>query len=146
MNSESTEKKVVVPVDGSESALRALGVAARRAREGGATVHLLNVQLPIASAMVRLFVSQEAIDRYYSEEAERALGPARQVLEKQDLVFRQAVRVGHPHEIIATYARAASGDEIVMGSRGMGLLGNLALGSVATKVIHAAEVPVTVVK
>ena len=146
MQSEPTEKKVVVPIDGSESALHALGVAAQRARASGAALHLLNVQLPIASAMVRMFVSQGAIDRYYSEEAERALGPARQMLEKQDLPFQQSVRVGHPHEIIAGYARTASGDEIVMGSRGMGLLGNLALGSVATKVIHAAEVPVTVVK
>jgi nucleotide-binding universal stress UspA family protein len=35
---------------------------------------------------------------------------------------------------------------IVMGTRGMSLLGNLVLGSVATKVIHAARCPVTLVK
>ncbi|MFN5167526.1 MAG: universal stress protein [Pseudomonadota bacterium] len=37
-------------------------------------------------------------------------------------------------------------DGIVMGSRGMGALGNLAFGSVATKVVHLADVPVTLVK
>jgi nucleotide-binding universal stress UspA family protein len=33
-----------------------------------------------------------------------------------------------------------------MGTRGMGAIGNLVLGSVATKVIHLTEVPVTLVK
>ncbi len=37
-------------------------------------------------------------------------------------------------------------DVIVMGTRGMGALANLALGSTATKVVHLAEVPVTLVK
>ena len=33
-----------------------------------------------------------------------------------------------------------------MGTRGMGAMGNLILGSVATKVIHLVDVPVTLVK
>ena len=33
-----------------------------------------------------------------------------------------------------------------MGTRGMGTIANLALGSVATKVIHLANIPVTLVK
>jgi nucleotide-binding universal stress UspA family protein len=35
---------------------------------------------------------------------------------------------------------------IVMGTRGQGAVGNLLLGSVATKVIHLSKVPVTLVK
>ena len=146
MNSQSRERKVVVPIDESEASLRALGVAVERARATGAALHLLNVQPPVASGMVRMFVSQDAIDRYHAEESERAFGPARQLLQKDQVPFKQAMRVGTPHEIIAAYANPAGNDEIVMGSRGMGAIGNLVLGSVATKVIHAARVPVTLVK
>jgi nucleotide-binding universal stress UspA family protein len=37
-------------------------------------------------------------------------------------------------------------DGIVMGTRGLGPVKGLVLGSVANKVIHLAEVPVTLVK
>lgn len=43
-------------------------------------------------------------------------------------------------------AKSEGVDVIVMGTRGMGALGNLALGSTATKVVHLADVPVTLVK
>ena len=33
-----------------------------------------------------------------------------------------------------------------MGSRGMGALGNLVLGSIANQVVHLTEIPVTLVK
>ena len=146
MNTQSKERKVVVPIDESETSLRALGVAMERARASGATLHLLNVQPPVASGMVRMFVSQDAIDRYHAEESERAFGPARQLLQKDQMAFKQTMRVGQAHDIIAAYANPVSNDEIVMGSRGMGAVGSLVLGSVATKVIHAARVPVTLVK
>ncbi|MDP1900390.1 MAG: universal stress protein [Rubrivivax sp.] len=37
-------------------------------------------------------------------------------------------------------------DGIVMGTRGMTAIGSVVMGSVATKVVHAANVPVTLVK
>jgi len=37
-------------------------------------------------------------------------------------------------------------DAIIMGTRGMGSLANLVIGSVTTKVIHLVEVPVTLIK
>src|SRR6476620_1498709 len=49
------------------------------------------------------------------------------------------------HGEIVRVAKAEGVDAIVMGTRGMRALGNLALGSTATKVIHLAEVPVTLV-
>jgi nucleotide-binding universal stress UspA family protein len=43
-------------------------------------------------------------------------------------------------------ARRLGVDQIVIGSRGLGAIGKLVLGSVATKVAHLARVPVTLVK
>jgi nucleotide-binding universal stress UspA family protein len=146
MSAKPAERKIVVPVDGSESALHAVQVATARARASGATLHLLNVQPAIASGNVRMFVSQDTINGYYEEEAGKALAEAKKLLTEIDFPFVPVTRIGHPFQVIADYADPATGDEIVMGSRGMTSIGNLVLGSVATKVIHAARVPVTLVK
>jgi len=74
--------KILLAVDGSEHALRAArhvaNLAARLAEP--LTVLLLNVQAPVASGLVRRFLSQEALDGYYREEAQGALDPAQAVL------------------------------------------------------------------
>jgi nucleotide-binding universal stress UspA family protein len=141
-----SQAKIIVPIDGSENALRALEVAVTRARAAGRPLHLINVQLPITSGNVRMFVSQDMIHRYHAEEAEKALAGARAMVERAGLPFEAVTRIGHPCDEISGYADPASGDEIIMGSRGMGALGNFLMGSVANKVIQAAKVPVTVVK
>jgi nucleotide-binding universal stress UspA family protein len=48
--------------------------------------------------------------------------------------------------MIAQYAKEKGCDQIVMGTRGLGTVQGLLLGSVATKVIHLANVPVMLVK
>ena len=47
---------------------------------------------------------------------------------------------------IARRADSLQCEGIVMGTRGMGAIANLLLGSVAAKVVHLANVPVTLVK
>ena len=49
-------------------------------------------------------------------------------------------------ETIDRVAREVGAHQIVMGTRGLGSLGNLFLGSVATKVVRLAQVPVALVK
>jgi nucleotide-binding universal stress UspA family protein len=50
-----------------------------------------------------------------------------------------------PQAIIRT-ARRLNCDSIVMGTRGLGAIGNVFLGSVASKVIHLSPVPVTLIR
>lgn len=138
--------RIVVPVDGSEVALRALGHAVRLSRLiGEAEVHLVNVQPPI-SGSVGTFVGSETIDRFYREESDNALAPARKLLEKEGLPAHAAMRVGSSGQTIVDYANELPCDEIVMGTRGLGRIGTLVMGSVATEVVHLAEVPVTLIK
>jgi nucleotide-binding universal stress UspA family protein len=42
--------------------------------------------------------------------------------------------------------KSLSIEEVVMGTRGMGTLGTLLLGSVAYRVVHLVHVPVTLVR
>ncbi|ARP81841.1 hypothetical protein CAL12_14125 [Bordetella genomosp. 8] len=48
--------------------------------------------------------------------------------------------------IISGSVRQHKCDQIVMGSRGLGTTAGLWLGSVTTKTLHLAQVPVTIVK
>ena len=59
--------------------------------------------------------------------------------------FRDAGR-DRPPESIDRVAREVHANQIVMGSRGLGSLGNLLLGCVAVRVVKLSQVPVTLVK
>jgi nucleotide-binding universal stress UspA family protein len=56
------------------------------------------------------------------------------------------VKLGDAAPEIARAAARMNCESIVMGSRGMGAVKSLVLGSTAMKVIHLATVPVTIVK
>ena len=55
-------------------------------------------------------------------------------------------KVGHPADEIAALAKAGGFDLLIMGSHGHGVLKNLVLGSVATKVLAQCSVPVLLVR
>lgn len=137
--------KILVPMDGSESALRALEQAIRRVSGSNGEIRLLNVQLPIPSS-VSDFVGSGSVQDYYREEGEKALDAARERLTGAGVPHDADMRVGAIAETIATDATEQGCDEIVMGSRGLGTLSSMLLGSVASRVLHLAKVPVTIVK
>ena len=52
--------KILVPVDGSESANRAIYHAIQQAtNQTGVAIHVLNVQMPILSGHVKMFISEQ---------------------------------------------------------------------------------------
>lgn len=138
--------RILVPVDGSDVALRALGHAVRVARLiGEAEIHLVNVQPPI-SGSVGAFVGSENIAGFHREESENALAGARKLLEREGMAYHATMRIGSSGSEIAAFANELPCDEIVMGTRGLGPVGSLVLGSAATQVVHLADVPVTLIK
>ncbi|HXH01829.1 MAG TPA: universal stress protein [Candidatus Competibacteraceae bacterium] len=139
--------KVLVPVDGSANSDRVIDhLIAARDRDVPMDIHLLNVQIPVTSGHVKMFVRQEDIDAYYREEGLDALKSAREKLERAGIPYHHHIAVGHVGETIANYAREHGFDRIVMGTHGRSAMTNLLLGSVATEVVHRAEVPVMLVK
>lgn len=140
--------KLLVPVDGSESANRCIDVLLRKVGwyRDGVEVHLLNVQPPIVSGNVTMFIKREQLDEYYRDEGLKALAEARRKLDAAGVPYVHHIGVGEPAETIARYAHEKQCDQIFMGTRGMGRIAGVLLGSVATKVIHLADVPVLLVK
>ena len=139
--------RILVPVDGSQAAMRAIKHAAAVAMHVKAEVHLLNVQpiLPMYG-MVRAYMRVPQYKSARATLARQAMVGAERLLTRLKVPHRDHVMYGEPGETIADASRALKCRTIVMGTRGQGAVGNLILGSVATKVIHLAKVPVTLVK
>jgi nucleotide-binding universal stress UspA family protein len=140
--------KLLVPFDGSDPALRALRHAITRVREGdGGSVHLVHAHPePRIYGEIEIYVSAEKMAELQRSVSETLLAAAEAVLKEAGVPYTKDVLVGHLGQVIADHADALGCDGIVMGTRGSGALGGLLLGSVATKVIHSANVPVTLVK
>ena len=138
---------ILLPVDGSDCSNRAVDylIKLHKSFKDGVELHLLNVQ-PSVSGNVSSFVGGDAINKFHQEEAMKELQAAMRKLDAAKVKYQHHIGVGEPAEVIAGYAAEKGSDQIVMGTRGMGSVSNLVLGSVATKVIHLAPVPVLLVK
>jgi len=138
--------KVLIPVDGSQNAMRAVQYAAGSIkRDPQQEFILLNVQEPYP-LRTHAVLSHDEINRMIQEEGEKVLKPARAVLDQAGARYTVRCLSGAVDEVIGREVDASGADAIVMGSRGAGAAANLVLGSVATKVLHHVKVPVTVVR
>jgi nucleotide-binding universal stress UspA family protein len=137
-------KRILAPLDGSASSIHALEYLLDRKKRGErAEVFAINVQPDLPSSR---FVSREAIEHWQAQEGEKALGsaPVRKLLDQ--LGADVYAENGDTAEVIVKFAKKTGCHEIVMGTRGLGRLKGLVMGSVATKIVQLATVPVTLVK
>ncbi len=139
-------KRILVPVDGSEASLRALRFAAQRARESQGEVHLLHVEPPMVSEELRAYATRPELEKVREEARGHVLQAATDALAAEKVRSTGHLQRGEPAHTIARFAAAHAIDEVVMGTRGLGALGSVFLGSVAQRVVHLVEVPVTLVK
>ncbi|HLU79404.1 MAG TPA: universal stress protein [Burkholderiaceae bacterium] len=139
---------ILLPVDGSENSVRAVQRAIEISKEESANTKLLLVTAvpPIVSGNVKRFFSHDEIQAYYQEEGEKALTPAKAVLDAAGIAYESEVLVGPVAQTIADYAKKKNADTIVMGTRGLGTVAGMLLGSVTTKVLSLVDIPVLLVK
>lgn len=140
--------KILIPVDGSANAQRAVDYVIDHiaALKETPQLLLLNVQWNVATGNVKLFINQQTIDDYYREQGMAALKSACAALDIASLPYQYHISVGTPAEAIAQYAEEQKIDQIVMGRQGQGGLQSLLLGSVVNKVLHLASCPVLLVR
>jgi nucleotide-binding universal stress UspA family protein len=146
--------RIMVPVDGSQEAARAVAVAVEEAhhQRPPAEVTLVNVisPIPMAKAIpggldyLRRYLPDLEEDR--RNEARGILAEASRSLREQGISVQTIVLEGHPAEAILNYAREQSQDLIVMGSRGLTGTSEFLLGSVSNAVVHHAGCAVLIVR
>jgi nucleotide-binding universal stress UspA family protein len=136
--------KVLIAVDGSDHALKAVSFLAGLAATNRCEAILLNVQ---PEPEIRsLALHRESILAAQKQHGEEALAAARGLLDAAGLSYTLRIEAGEPAKTIARVAQETGADHIVMGTRGLGSLAGMVLGSVATKVLHLSPLPVTLVK
>ncbi len=139
--------KILLPVDGSDNSARAVEyVITLVAAFGETEIHLINVQDALSSLQSQECWTAEQCALLQRQASEMALTAARTRLDAADIPYTVEMAAGPVAQTIVDSAREWQCDMIVMGTRGMGALGNLLLGSVAAQVVHLAHVPVALVK
>lgn len=137
-------KKILLAVDGSDHARKAVKYAVGLARlmEGELLVVHVHRPLPIASSEPYFqMASAQMRDR-----VNRLLDPVFSLLKESRVPFVEKIEEGRPGEVIAKVAELDNCDVIVMGSRGRSDLEGLVLGSATHRVLRTAPCPVIVVR
>ena len=139
--------KILVAVDGSPFTKRMLAYLAAHDEWLGAQhdYTVLTVVAPIPPRAAAI-MDKPTVDGYYADEAEKVLKPIRTFLSKQGASARFVTKTGHAADVIAKLADSGGFDLVMMGSHGHGVLGNLVLGSVATRVLAQCRTPVLLVR
>lgn len=141
--------KILIAVDGSKHSLDAVQCLLDHAdwyREKPdvllVTVHLPVPKLPGMGAAV----GKNQIQKYYEQEGEARLAPAKHMLDAARIPYATSVLVGPIAESIVQHAKAKRCDIIYIGTHGRSEIGKAMLGSTATKVLHISDIPVLLVK
>jgi len=142
---ENLMTRILIAIDGSAAAIRALEYAVRRKRRGERIeASILNVQRAISPKAG--FITRGMIKDFQFQESEKVLGDPKVASLKRCLKADAYMEIGDPAERIIAFAEKAKCEEVVIGSRGLGSIKGAFLGSVANKVIHMSPMPVIVVK
>ena len=133
--------KIVVPLDGSDRAEKALADAVQIARATGASLILVRAFITV------LATTPMGLDVAYTQANEAAMSSAHRYLDEiaaqiDDVPVQKEVFSGEASQAIIE--AGADADLIVMASHGRGELARMALGSVTDAVIRGSHKPVLV--
>jgi len=136
-------KNILLAFDGSEHARKAAGLAADLARQYQARLCVVHAYDPIPDYLGEPFL-QETISRR-TEAADRIMEQALVLVGEQPQLETEVLE-GPAAEAILRVAEVRQVDLIVMGTRGLGQLSGLLLGSQSQKVLSHARCPVLLVR
>jgi len=140
-------KKILVPLDGSELARKALDQAEKLAKTFGAEIILFQVVpfLPIYGSPE--LVTPLIVDEKQKESAERYLTNLAEELRKRGHKVTAIVKTGQQVAVeIIDFAKEVGADLIVMCTHGRSGISRWVLGSVALKILTRAETPILLVR
>jgi nucleotide-binding universal stress UspA family protein len=139
--------KILLPVDGSAVSMEAVRFAIRMAQAGLETsVVLANVQE--AATLYELVVAHDpqVIEQVSAAAGAHTLLPAEALLKEANISYESEVASGDPAHTLIDILERYGCDLVVMGASGTSTLRRALLGSVSNEVLHAAGVPVMIIK
>jgi nucleotide-binding universal stress UspA family protein len=135
-------EKILLATDGLENTTLASRAAVDLAKAGGAELHLVHVWHTVPSP------HYDRIIRSGLEDAGRETldKQVRWIEEESGTVAGTSLREGPAVEAIVEQAEEIGAGLVIVGSRGMGRLGRLVMGSVSTGLAHRSPCPVLIVR
>jgi nucleotide-binding universal stress UspA family protein len=130
--------KILLAYDGFEHSLHALEETAKLAEGEHGEVTVLSVVPPDARG------SKSGGHVGLQPHAHEDVARAHEFLREHGVESEMKIECGEPADEIVDEVKRGQYDLIVVGSRGLGPLGRLLLGSVSTEVLRAAPCPVLV--
>jgi nucleotide-binding universal stress UspA family protein len=136
-------KNIILAFDGSDHSYQALSYAKNMAETYRATLWLVHVFAHTSDLLgyddfEKLYARRKCAGQIVLDKAKERLG-------ESTVEVREELLEGPEADAILNFARNSQADIIVMGTRGMGALKGLLLGSVSRKVLHYSACPVMVV-
>ena len=137
-------ERVLVPMDGSELAERALHYALSAFPSADVTVlHVVGKPSRLLSEAAGLALADD-LEAAAEERATEVFERAREIAAENDTQVETVIGMGHPGKTIVE--RATEYDTVVMGSHGGSVSDRLFVGNVAERVFRRSPVPVTTVR
>ena len=143
--------KILVATDGSKDSMEAGEFVGKMVKEDpGLEIHLITVMDPSVGLMV--VEPEEAavlphLNEALASDAQRALDATEKFLADAGVtVASRSSKWGDPASVICHTADEEGMDMVVVGSRGMGEISGLVLGSVSSRIVHRCSKPVLVVR
>ena len=139
--------KILVAADGSPFTKRMLAyIAAHDEWLGPRHAYTVLTVVPPVPARAAAVLPKDVLDSYYGDESDKVFKPIREFCSQNGLQVEFVSKHGHAAETIAKLADEGKYDLLMLGSHGHGTLGNLVMGSVATKVVAQCGVPVLLIR
>ncbi len=143
-------KKILVPIDGSQTSLKSAQTAIDIAQKFGGEVTFLTVSFipdEVYNFYVRTNYDQLAtLAEEYADNSEKMLASIEDQLDTKGVQIFKKVVPGIDHEAIVDEAEKGKYDLIIIGRRGLSRLKRLFVGSVTERVLHQAPCSVLVIK
>lgn len=140
-------RRILVPVDFSETSDYALEYALDMASRLGAEVHLLHVyQLPMYALPDGALVTGPDFATNLSDTLQKELDQLVGRYASRGVKLETHLTEGVPHNEIERVAKERGVGLIVMGTHGRGGIQHFLLGSVAERTVRSAPVPVLTVR
>jgi YjbE family integral membrane protein len=142
---EPAMQRILLPVDGSRNAEFAVRhVIAEFLKDSAMEVHLLNVQPPF-SRHIAQFASARNRESWHREQAEKALAPARALLEQHGVPHTATYKLGARAQVIVDEARRLRCQRIMMSTARKNSLTRMLQDSTTNSVLERTSVPVELV-
>ena len=135
--------KILLAIDGSESASAAARTAVELSQKTGSELHVVHVETDVPVALAHMELDPDSISQAARELLDEQV---RRIEEGGGTVAQAHMRIGNEAEEIVTLSESLRAGLVVIGSRGQSIWKRAVMGSVSEDVVRHAHCPVMVVR